>query len=285
MKSDIALHEIMRLDEYAQEEAEAKAEAEANSTPSQSVIKDDESVETSLKDAPAMHESISSIDIPSETVINYDEPPAMVDEPTESALNDDQTVTIPEDTSAASIEIHEAMAMRPEDTSGAEPEMKSDEKVPTESAIDPGESLTDSEDLPATEDVMKAVESTTDSAKETVMNAVESTTDAAQETWDTVQAKAPGLFDEVLSAIPAFFQNNRQLLINLGVFFLALVAAKLLFAGLDAIDDLPLVAPLLEIVGLVYVVKFIWNDLVREQDRQKLVEKFNQTKAEVLGDR
>jgi CAAD domains of cyanobacterial aminoacyl-tRNA synthetase len=259
MKSDIALHEIMRLDEYAQEEAEAKAEAEANSTLSQSVAKDDESVETSLKDASAMHESIGSLDIPSATVINNDEPPAMADEPAESNLNDDETVKVPEE------------------TSGAEPEMKIDEEaatksvdlVTTESAIDPGESLTDPEDLPATEDMMAAVDSTTD---------------AAQETWDTVQAKAPEVFDEILSAIPAFFQNNRQLLINLGVVFLVFVAAKLLFAGIDAIDDLPLVTPLLKTVGLVYVVKFIWNYLVREQDRQKLVEKFNKTKAEVLGD-
>jgi CAAD domains of cyanobacterial aminoacyl-tRNA synthetase len=275
MKSDIALHEIMRLDEYAQEEAEAeaKAESEANSTLSQSVVKNEESVETSLEDAPAMHESIGSLDIPSVTVINYGELPAMANEPAESNLND-ETVKVPEE------------------TSGAEPEMKIDEEAATksvdiattESAIDPGESLTDPEDLPATEDVMKAVESTTDSAKETVMNTVDSTIDAAQETWDTVRAKAPGLFDELLSAIPAFFQTNRQLLINLGVFFLALVAAKLLFAGLDAIDDLPLVTPLLKTVGLVYVVKFIWNDLVRDQERQKLVEKFNKTKAEVLGD-
>ncbi len=249
MKSDIALHEIMRLDEYAQEEA--KAEAEANSTLSQSVVKDSESVGTSLKDAPAMHESVSSIDIPSETVINYDEPPAMADEP---------EMKIDEEAATKSVDI-----------------------AITEPSIDPGQSLTDPEDLPATDDVMKAVESTTDSTKEAVMNTVDSTIDAAQETWETVQAKAPGVFDEILSAIPAFFQNNRQLLINLGVFFLALVAAKLLFAGLDAIDDLPLVAPLLEIVGLVYVVKFIWDYLLREQDRHKLAEKFDRVKAEVLG--
>ena len=354
MKYDIALHEIMRIDEYADEDGKTKAED--NTAPSHAVVKDGELAATATDEAPTMSESPSSIDIPAETVINYDEPPVIAEEhpvvasPADTsaepiAASDELAAIAPEDTSAAApIAIDEAAAMKPAETSGAEPELKIDEAAATksvdiattESAIDPGESLTDPADLSTTEeaisavkstthaakdnvtnaiesttdsaketannavetaesiadsaketvnDAVEAVKSTTDAAKENVLNAVESTTDAAQETWDTVQAKAPGIFDEITSAVPAFFQQNRQLLINLGVVFLAFVAAKLAFAGLNAIDDIPLVTPLLKIVGLVYVVKFIWNYLIREQDRENLVAKFNKTKAEILGDR
>jgi hypothetical protein len=258
MKYEIASHEIMRIDEYADEEGKAKIKDNAN--PSQSVAKDSEVAATDTAEATTMSESPSSIDIPPETVINYDEPPAIAPENLlDAAMNDDEAAIEPEYTSA--------------------------DVAIVESAIDPGESLTDPEDMPTTEDAVEAVESTTDAAKENVVNAVESTTDYAKETFETIQTKAPGVFDELTSAIPAFFQQNRQLLTNISLFFLAFVVIKLTFAGINAIDDLPLVTPLLKIVGLVYVVKFIWNYLIRQQDRGKLVEKLNKTKAEVLGNR
>ena len=303
MKYDIALHEIMRIDEYADEDGKTKAED--NTAPSHAVAKDGELAATATDEAPTMSESPSSIDIPAETVINYDEPPVIAEEhpvvasPADTsaepiAASDELAAIAPADTSAAApLAIDEAAAMKPAETSGSEPELKIDEAAATksvdiattESEIDPSESLTDPADLPPTEEAIAAVKSTTNAAKDNVTNAIESATDSAQETWDTVQAKAPGIFDEITSAVPAFFQQNRQLLINLGVVFLAFVVAKLAFAGLNAIDDIPLVTPLLKIVGLVYVVKFIWNYLIREQDRGKLVEKFNKTKAEILGDR
>jgi CAAD domains of cyanobacterial aminoacyl-tRNA synthetase len=275
MKYEIASHEIMRIDEYADEEAKAKDRA----NPSQSVAKDDSEVAaTDAAEAPMMSESPSSIDIPPETVINYDEPPAITQENTlDAAMNDDEAAIEPEYTSA--------------------------DVAIVESAIDPGESLTDPEDMPTTEDAIEAVKSTTDAAKdnmldtvdavkstadaakENVVDAVESTTDSAKETLETIQTKVPGVFNELTSAVPAFFQQNRRLLTNIGLIFLAFVVIKLAFAGINAIDDLPLVTPLLKIVGLVYVVKFIWNYLIRKQDREKLVEKLNTTKAEVLGDR
>jgi CAAD domains of cyanobacterial aminoacyl-tRNA synthetase len=244
MKYDIALHEIMRIDEYADEEAKAKEHAD----PNQSVAQDSEGAATDTVQASTMSESPSSIDIPSETVINYDEPPAIDD----------------------AIEVVEST------TDSAEKTMMD--------AVETIESTTDA----AKENMMDTVEtvqSTTDAAKENVMDAVESTTDSAKETLETIQTKAPGVFNELTSAVPAFFQQNRQLLTNIGLIFLAFVVVKLTFAGIDAIDDLPLVTPLLKIVGLVYVGKFIWNYVIRKQDRDKLVEKFNTTKVEVLGNR
>ena len=313
MKYDIALHEIMRIDEFADEEGKAKTGD--NAAPSQAVAKDDKLAATDAAEAPAMSESPSSIDIPSETVINYDEPPVIAEEHPVAAA--------PTDTSAEPIPASDELATfaAPKDTSGAEPKLNLDEAATIESAIDPGESLTDLEDMPITQnaieaaasttaaaketanntvealasatesvqetasDAVEAVKSTTAAAKETVMDAVESTTAAATETFETIQAEAPGVFDEVTSAVPTFFNQNRQLLTNIGLIFLAFVVTKLAFAGINAIDDFPLVTPLLKIVGLYYVVKFIWNYLIREQDREKLVEKFNKTKAEVLGDR
>ncbi|WP_310414433.1 CAAD domain-containing protein [Chamaesiphon sp. OTE_8_metabat_110] len=330
MKYDIALHELMRLDEYAEEESKAKAQDNANPN-------DGELAATDTAEAPTMSES-PEIDIPSATAINYDEPPIIIAE--EHAV-----VAAPVDTSADPIAASDVLLapIALADTSGSEPKL---DLAQVDTSADPisasdvllapialadtsgsepklnfDEATNGSEDMPTTEEAIAAVRSTTATAKETVIEAAESTTDAAKETanhtvaavadateavketandavdaiksttdaaketFETIQTEAPGIFDEVTSAVPAFFSQNRQLLINIGLIFLAFLVTKLAFAGINAIDDLPLVTPLLKVVGLFYVVKFIWNYLLREQDREKLVEKFNKTKAEVLGDR
>jgi CAAD domains of cyanobacterial aminoacyl-tRNA synthetase len=62
-----------------------------------------------------------------------------------------------------------------------------------------------------------------------------------------------------------------------------LIATRLLFAGLAALDSIPLVTPILKITGLIYGGRFVWRYLIREQNRQELIELLNRTKAEVLG--
>ena len=66
---------------------------------------------------------------------------------------------------------------------------------------------------------------------------------------------------------------------------MGIIAIDLLFAGLNAIDGLPLVTPILKLVGLYYVGQFIWRYLIREHDRRELMESVKRTKSEILGDR
>ena len=91
--------------------------------------------------------------------------------------------------------------------------------------------------------------------------------------------------DNAKSSATELYNQNKQLLITLGWIVLAVVGAKFVFAALHTIDDIPLVTPLLKLVGLVTIVRFAWRYLIRENDRQELVESLNRTKLEVLGDR
>jgi Flp pilus assembly protein TadB len=125
-------------------------------------------------------------------------------------------------------------------------------------------------------DDTSATESTTESVIE---SATESTTESAAEIWQLAQT----FFADATSSTVAFFRKNQSLLIALGWILLAFLGARLLFAALDAVDDIPLVTPILKLIGLVYAVRFVWRYLIREQNRQELVQTFNQTKAEVLG--
>jgi len=125
-----------------------------------------------------------------------------------------------------------------------------------------------------TESVAAKIESTTDSA-----------TESAQELWVAIQPKTTAFLDDAYSSIENFYITNQQLLTRLGLVLLGIIGLKVLFAGLSAIDGIPLVTPLLKIVGLYYVGRFIWRYSIRAQDRQELMAYINQTKAEVLGAR
>lgn len=100
----------------------------------------------------------------------------------------------------------------------------------------------------------------------------------------SIQAEMMTSFDNIKSTTTKFFNSNRQLLINLGWIVLAILGAKVVFATLGIIDDIPLVTPIIKLVGLVTVVRFAWRYLIREHDRQELIEIIDRTKVEVLGD-
>lgn len=240
MKTDIALHEIMRIDEYA--EAEADTISADRPTPADA-MKHGESP-TDLVDNPApaesaiAEESPTSVDTPAEAIMNYDESPIeSADMPAETIMSYDESTAISTDT-------------------------------PAENVMNYGETPAMPGDIPAAEPMM---------------NNEQSTVESAEELWATIQTRTTGFFEETTSTIAIFFKNNQQLLTILGVAFIAILGFKLMFAGLNAIDDIPLVTPLLKLIGLVYVVRFVWRYLLREQDRHELVENINRTKAEVLG--
>jgi CAAD domains of cyanobacterial aminoacyl-tRNA synthetase len=112
----------------------------------------------------------------------------------------------------------------------------------------------------------------------------ESLIDSAQDTWQSLQTgKSAEYFDRAKAYVIDFFNTNRQLIVALGVAFLAIISIKLLFAGLNAIDDIPLVAPLLKVIGLFYTVRFVLRYLIREQDRQELLQAIDRTKTEIFG--
>jgi CAAD domains of cyanobacterial aminoacyl-tRNA synthetase len=257
MKLDVVLHEIMRIDEYA--EVDAETSSADTSTPSTI-----ESVNT-LTPAAA---TIADEDVPisvdpatAEALLKGEELPA------ESMM--DTTVAKP-----AAAEESQILVAAPTEPTIA------DEETPICVDAATAKALLKDWELPTESESSSFTAAT--SAAEPVMNDDDAPTESA-ELLTSMQTNVSEFFDEAMSSIPAFFNNNQQLLKTLGLILLAVIGLKLTFAGLNAIDDIPLVNPLLKLVGLVYVVRFVWNYLIREQDRQQLAEKFNRTKAEVLG--
>ena len=92
---------------------------------------------------------------------------------------------------------------------------------------------------------------------------------------------------DVLSQFPAyvngFYGNNREIVNAVGLVVLAAIAVKFTLAILDAINDIPLMAPLLELVGLGYTIWFVSRYLLQAQTRGELAQEFDGLKKQVVG--
>ena len=80
-----------------------------------------------------------------------------------------------------------------------------------------------------------------------------------------------------------FFSEYRQLIISLGLVFGSIVAVKLTLALLSALNEIPLVEPSLELVGLGFTVWFVTRFMLKSEKRQEFYTKFTDTKDSVLG--
>lgn len=100
-----------------------------------------------------------------------------------------------------------------------------------------------------------------------------------QETLDQVY--------EILSKLPDyigdFYGKYRQPIVTVALIVVALISVKLVLALLGAINEVPLLAPTFELVGLGYAGWFAYRYLLRVSSRKELAKEFKGLKAQVVG--
>jgi len=99
----------------------------------------------------------------------------------------------------------------------------------------------------------------------------------------TMLSKGVEVLSNLDTILGNFFSEYRQLIVSLGLVFGAIVSVKLTLALLSALNEIPLVEPILELVGLGYSVWFITRFMLKSEKRQEFYSKFTDTKDQVLG--
>ena len=116
--------------------------------------------------------------------------------------------------------------------------------------------------------------------------ATSTTPEAENETIEQVKKVTAQVVDN-LGELPKyfgeFFQEYRRPLLALGLIFGAFIAVKLTLAILDAINDVPVLAPLFELIGLIYSGWFIYRYLLKASNRRELASEMNALKDQILG--
>lgn len=88
---------------------------------------------------------------------------------------------------------------------------------------------------------------------------------------------------QIFDYLKEFVDENQKLLVNLLLVFLGIIAVKLTLAIISAINDIPLLAPMFELVGLGYTGWFVYRYLLTKSSRQELVQEFESLKTQVVG--
>jgi hypothetical protein len=109
----------------------------------------------------------------------------------------------------------------------------------------------------------------------------EEATQQIQEIW----TKVSGVLGNLPDYVTDFFLEYKRPLVTVGLIVGAVVSVKLLLAILGAVNELPLLAPTFELVGLGYSGWFIYRYLLRDANRQELMENLTALRDQVLGKR
>lgn len=101
--------------------------------------------------------------------------------------------------------------------------------------------------------------------------------------WERDQARIQDFFNHPGQYITEYWQQYKPIAVNLLIVALALFAVNFVLGLIHLITSLPLISPLLKLVGLGYTSWFVYRYLLKAETRQELVGKFNIIKQEVIG--
>jgi len=88
---------------------------------------------------------------------------------------------------------------------------------------------------------------------------------------------------QIFDILKKVIDTNQKLFVNLLLIFLGIVAVKVTLAIISAINDIPLLAPTFELVGLGYTGWFVYRYLLTNSSRQELGQEFQALKNQVMG--
>lgn len=85
--------------------------------------------------------------------------------------------------------------------------------------------------------------------------------------------------------VASFFAENKKPLTNIVLISAAAITVYITLTIVDAIDNVPLIAPILELIGLGYSVWFIFRYLLKASTRQELFAELNSFIEQISGDK
>ena len=112
----------------------------------------------------------------------------------------------------------------------------------------------------------------------------QSTSDTAEQAKEILAKVASVLGDSPTYVVETFNEYKRPLTV-IGLVFGALIAIKMMFAILAAINDIPVLAPTMELIGLIYTGWFIYRYLLKANNRSELLSNLGEVKDQITGNR
>jgi CAAD domains of cyanobacterial aminoacyl-tRNA synthetase len=102
--------------------------------------------------------------------------------------------------------------------------------------------------------------------------------------WQQVGRQVSDFLAQLPEYLGSFFAKYKQPLFTLALIFAAIVTVKVILALLDAINDIPLLSPTFELIGIGYATWLTFRYLIKASTRQELAEEIQLLKTQVFGE-
>ena len=102
--------------------------------------------------------------------------------------------------------------------------------------------------------------------------------------WQQISRQISQFLEQFPEYLGSFFKDYKQPLTTVALILAAIVTAKVVLAALGAINDIPLLSPLFELVGIAYGSWFVFRYLLNASTRQELADEIQSLKNQLVGE-
>ncbi len=109
------------------------------------------------------------------------------------------------------------------------------------------------------------------------------TTEASTDQFQDIKNQVVTTLSELPAYLSNFFADYQKPLITVGLILAGGISIKVLLGVLGALNDVPLVAPVFELIGMGYTGWFVYRYLLKASNRQELLTEIDSLKEQVVG--
>lgn len=110
-----------------------------------------------------------------------------------------------------------------------------------------------------------------------------SSPDGSGEQWQQIKDQVIDILSDLPDYLGGFFNQYQKPIVTIGLLVGLIVTIRVTLAVVDAINDIPLLAPTFELIGMGYSAWFVYRYLLQASSRQELWQEINSLKESLLG--
>ncbi len=105
----------------------------------------------------------------------------------------------------------------------------------------------------------------------------------SDEQWRQIGTQVSGFLAQLPGYLGRLFNQYKQPLTSIALIVVAIITVKVVLAVVDALNNIPLLAPSFDLVGIGYSVWFVNRYLLKASNRQELYQEIQGLKQQVVG--
>lgn len=109
------------------------------------------------------------------------------------------------------------------------------------------------------------------------------TTERPTGQFQDIKDQVVTIVSELPTYVSNFFADYQKPIVTVGLILATGITIKVTMGVLDALNDVPFVAPFFELVGIGYTAWFVYRYMLKASDRQELVAEIEALKQQVVG--